>query len=650
MSRRPPPLPAVLALVAVLPARGEEVGPSATAFDSLPAHPLPPIEVRADAFPDPLGPFPLTTSLLRRSALERRPGGDLREALLPVAGLRVTSLGASDAGSAVSIRGASTDQVLVLVDGSRRNPAQGGGVDLASLSLDTVESVEVFRGGASALWGSAAIGGAIHVRTRRPRPGSARVRVAAGSFGERRVEGSTSFDLGRGWGLRTSGRAFRTDGDYAFLDDHRRTETVVTNGDILRLGGEVRAEGPAGGSSRARIDASAVTTERGVPGSEEFPTPRARLTDDRGSLGIRWERRGTAPWQPAAELTWLGMERRYTDPEAPFLAIDDSHRNVRVESGLSVDRMGHRSTVRLATGLSIDRLESTTDGSRRRDSGNLRAQLSRDLSWGEGRTVRGMLAARLDGVEGFAPHLSPRIGLLARVWPERLQFRASAGLSFRTPSFDELFWPPRASAAGNPDLRPERGRDVDIGVSIRGGPGSARIQADVFLREVDDLIQWVPGASGVWRPHNIGAARIAGVEIDGSVEAPAPGELRIRLGGSATGLHSEDRSGEPNVDGRRLVYRPTWAGALGITLARGEGHELEASWRFVDDVFVTRANTKSLEGHVFGDIRYRRRMGLGLRIDASVTNVTDVTARDVRDFPLPGRAWKLGITYERSAS
>jgi outer membrane cobalamin receptor len=67
-----------------------------------------------------------------------------------------------------SIRGTSPLQVLVLLDGVPLNPTAQFGVNLATLSLAEVDRIEVLRGPYSALWGSGALGGVIHVITRRP--------------------------------------------------------------------------------------------------------------------------------------------------------------------------------------------------------------------------------------------------------------------------------------------------------------------------------------------------------------------------------------------------------------------------------------------------------------------------------------------------
>jgi outer membrane receptor protein involved in Fe transport len=154
----------------------------------------------------------------------------------------------------------------------------------------------------------------------------------------------------------------------------------------------------------------------------------------------------------------------------------------------------------------------------------------------------------------------------------------------------------------------------------------------------------------VWRPRNLGDARLWGLEADASLRVPAPWREGIQLTASGTWLRSQDRTGEPNVDGRDLVYRPGWTGALGLRVEDALAGSWEALARGASRAWVTRANTKSIPAYVVVDLRWRRAIALGLGADVTVTNVGDVSVRDFRDYPLPGRAVTVGLSWESGRS
>src|SRR5690554_613303 len=71
--------------------------------------------------------------------------------------------------SSVDMRGLGAGRTLVLVDGRRltMSPSTGGTQDLNSIPIGAIERIEILSDGASAIYGSDAIGGVINVITRR---------------------------------------------------------------------------------------------------------------------------------------------------------------------------------------------------------------------------------------------------------------------------------------------------------------------------------------------------------------------------------------------------------------------------------------------------------------------------------------------------
>ena len=105
------------------------------------------------------------------------------EALRRVAGLHVASNGSFGATTSLFTRGGESDYTLVLLDGVQLNQP-GGGFDFAHLDLSQVERIEVVRGPSSALHGSEAVAGVVHVVTRTGRgSASAVASTRVGSYG-----------------------------------------------------------------------------------------------------------------------------------------------------------------------------------------------------------------------------------------------------------------------------------------------------------------------------------------------------------------------------------------------------------------------------------------------------------------------------------
>lgn len=119
-------------------------------------------------------------SVVTRADIENEHLDSLEEALRTVQGVEVLNYGNRGmSGSSVRINGALN--VVMLIDGVRANHA-GVPLHAAFLDLENVESIEVLKGAASALYGADAKGGVINIITRKPDGNKTTVSIAGGNF------------------------------------------------------------------------------------------------------------------------------------------------------------------------------------------------------------------------------------------------------------------------------------------------------------------------------------------------------------------------------------------------------------------------------------------------------------------------------------
>src|SRR5205807_6150975 len=105
------------------------------------------------------------------------------EALRSVPGVDIRRSGTLGKTSSITIRGANSNQVQVLVDGVRVKSTTTGQADLSDLSPDLIERIEVIRGPQSTLYGADAIGGVVNIITKKGKgPFSATVEGGAGNY------------------------------------------------------------------------------------------------------------------------------------------------------------------------------------------------------------------------------------------------------------------------------------------------------------------------------------------------------------------------------------------------------------------------------------------------------------------------------------
>ncbi|MCE1246990.1 MAG: TonB-dependent receptor [Firmicutes bacterium] len=113
-----------------------------------------------------------SVTVITRKQIETEKKPLVKDYLTEVPGVFINSNGPAGQLTTVSIRGAQSEQTLVLIDGIPVNdPASPGrGFDFSSLPADNVERIEVLRGAQSTVYGSNAMGGVINIITRSGKP------------------------------------------------------------------------------------------------------------------------------------------------------------------------------------------------------------------------------------------------------------------------------------------------------------------------------------------------------------------------------------------------------------------------------------------------------------------------------------------------
>src|SRR5262245_47666767 len=202
----------------------------------------------------------------------------LPELLSQQPGVNVQEFGGLGQFSTVSIRGSTAEQVTVLVDGMRINTAQGGAVDFSTIPLDAIERIEVIRGGASAQFGSDAIGGVINIITKKSKKGQfIEAAVGGGSFGTFKTTEGYSRGFSK-WSFLLDHTHLQSLGDFTFISTPSTIggvtvgggqEFVRENNKFFSENGLVKFEGDPSEKITLRLTSDWFGSKRQVPPTED---------------------------------------------------------------------------------------------------------------------------------------------------------------------------------------------------------------------------------------------------------------------------------------------------------------------------------------------------------------------------------------------
>lgn len=410
-------------------------------------------------------------------------------------GIRVRSvLSRSPTVAGEQIQGIDSRQVLVLLDGFPLVGARGiksGILNLQRQSIGPLDRIEVVKGASSALYGSEAIGGVINLIPREPQyPVQSDLTLSGGSLG--------ILDLRGDVGLR-----FRKMSAYLDLERHQAHDYDLTPTTFDTTGPKFHRHDlflrllyePAPGVQVKALAKAYRNIERGRSFGEQGPQA-ARTRESAQNYGLVLE------LQPASltRVALRGYFARYDESsEIDVLSLPHSidavgnlnERYLRGEAMIE-QVIGRRQFVQGGVEWAHDQYRGFN-----RVLGDQAGQhVSLVDIWFQDRLA---LHRRLTVALGgrwhhhslYGAHGVPRGGVLVRV-SDAVRLRASFGHGFRAPDLGQLYFrflnPTNLyQVIGNPKLRPETSRTLQVGSDLRIPRGQVRVT--FFRNDVHHLIE-----------------------------------------------------------------------------------------------------------------------------------------------------------------
>ncbi len=544
----------------------------------------------------------------------------------------------------VLVRGASSDQILVLVDGIPANDPLTGSADLSLLRAEAVERVELLAGAQGARFGAGAIGGVLLVQTRSPtRPLEGELSV--GELGER--GGSLVFSRSVG-AARVDGGVQRRVAHGAFAFDREDAlgggRLVRRNADFAQTGLHLGGRGPLlSGEWVARFRRDRI--ERGVPGKSYAPSQTARQGEDGLTGSASWRIEGAAT-RLSGELRHRRVSGWFQDPAPPLGLPFDDDSELRESGGtLRADLATAAGQVLGGSleGVVRDFTGSVVEAGSPSRRTELAAALHSEASiprWPGTPHWTGAVRAHRDGALGgwFLAHdLSQQIELAG------VRLHAAHRSSFSPPSAGDLYFREGVGVRPNPDLRAERIRsEFEIGaerdLDIR--PARVRFSGELFRGDIEDMIVWSPDFRFIWSPRNVDVRR-SGWELRAQLRTPGAG---ITADAHFTSTRVEYRNGG-GTPGAQVVYRPRSTGGVSLGWEDGRSHLLVRG-RYTGLRYPVPARVNALEPFWSLDLSAGVRFdvsGWTLRPNLSIDRLLDDRSPFIHGYPDPGRTLALSL-------
>jgi len=600
-------------------------------------------------------------STIDRQVIEDRQAIFATDLLQDLPGLAVSRSGNFGSQTAIRIRGAEANHVLVRIDGIEVNdPAADDSFSFAHLTANDIEHIEVVRGPQSAVWGSDALAGVIDITTRRSTDRlSSDMFIEAGAF--------NTFNGGMHVGTRSANSGVDLTASYLDSDGSNISRTGAEDDGYKNLTANLRAD--INITPNLRLDASlrhvdatkqfdAIDFSTGLPADADRESDTTQSTLGLGGKLALFE----DFWVQSLRLTGMtSNNENFSDGTKDTKTAADKI-GVYYQNTLNFSAGPTEASAQQVT-LALDfeqedfeqRGTATLWGDPNQDQdmrntgfvGEYRATDFGGLSFSLG--IRYDDNSEFDNVTTYRTTAAYRFASLDS------RLHTSYGTGQKSPTFSERFGFFPDQFQGNPDLKPEKSKGFDVGYEQRLLDGRVVTDVTYFRERLEDEINgffFDPslGPFGMFTAVNRdGTSKSKGVEVEVSA--------RIIDGLNSTASYTYTDASQPDAAGvqQREIRRPRHMAALNLNYSFLGRAKLNANISYSGeqtDVFFppfpAPSEIVSLDAYTLVNLTGSFAITDNVSVYARVENLFDTTYENVVGFATPGIGGFLGARVKFS--
>ncbi|MGU3576053.1 TonB-dependent receptor domain-containing protein [Brucellaceae bacterium C25G] len=584
----------------------------------------------------------VTTPLRRASSLERSTSSvtvidekeihqsaapDLQSLLQSYTGITLTANGGQGATANVSLRGFSSSQTLVLVNGVRVSSATSGTPNLSSIPLSAIERIEIAKGAHSAQYGADAMAGIINIITKqggacengKDHCGSWTTGVTHpwGGFTSGNLSGRAESGIEYGFGVNILG----TQG-YDFTTSPRENDRDgFLQGSVnLSLAKDIEW-------GRVYLDGLYSRGRNHYDASSNTAPDTADTNNFSGRFGTRIDH--SENWFSTIEFSSSLDKSKQFRASVDGDTFKTQRYGVFASTQKTFDTDKTKQVIVAGGEFYHEKVGDINYDENQRNLSALFAQYSIDYA--------GLLidaGLRYDHNQQFGDKVTYNIGASYEIVPDFI-VRSSYATGFRAPTFNDLYYP----YSGNPDLKPETSRSFEIGLNWQA---SQQTSFDLYFYQNDakDQIAWAPVSPGSydWRPFNIQKARIRGVEAMLRHQFDEAWSMKLSLD-----LRDPvNKSGA--YDGNYLPNRDRFKAMAELGYRQGDKLDLIARILYASSRYSDEANKIKLDSYLTADFVALYAIDQKSQIKLAVENIFDKQYETAKGYRMPGRTLSLGFT------
>ena len=568
---------------------------------------------------------PQSVEVITREEIQNMGAITVQDALRTATNFEITDAGM--VGNNFSMRGGSTTDVLILVNG-RRVPGEGSGgmvkgntYVLSRLNASNIERIEILRGPVGAIYGSEAKDGVINIITKKSEKASTTIGAATGT---REMNNYYHFDTGKQGKVSVVLDAnFRKSRYFVYDDASMSAYFGPRQNYSLDVDYEMSNEDKLNvylDYENTNQQARYFKTAMGSGATTNYVSP---YNVDRRSMALTYN--GKRDKHDFVLATNYGILKKDSGSAASAKVNHSEYESWQFEAR---DTVGLDENNKLTFGAEYKK-EGRTDSSVDRKAGQYSYFVHDEMRIGDKLLL--IPAVRFDKHDEFGGQTSPSVGATYS-FTDNSRFKANYGKGFRAPSVAELYSTMMGIVdIGNPNLKPEKSEGYELSYEQEWDKTSAKLT--YFRTDKKDAIELDGPSMMLMKYTNIDEATAKGVEFEVKQDLTNG----FTLTGNYNWLDSINKTtGERNNYSAKNAFMLK----LGWTDPANTGWSVEAWNKWYSDYMIhdDNNNPHNYSINTFNFV-VNKRWGEKYRAFAGLDNVFD---KKDKDMLYSGRIWRVG--------
>ena len=544
-----------------------------------------------------------------------------------------------------SFRGAGAEQTAVLWNGFNIQSTMNGQVDFSLLQVDMIDEFKVQYGSGSALFGSGAVGGIIHLNSK-PNYGSglhAVLNFQNGSFENYKESVSLSYGGKKCYStLRFINQNSKN--DFPFSNTYLQGTPTVNQTNASYEQQALMSDNYFLISSNQQIKIAIwyQNSLRQIPPPMSVVQTKATQKDETFRASGEWNLK-QKNISYFIRTAWFNEQLIYQDSLSGLLSHSRAQTNIsEVESKINISKnqqlnIGFNNTFSSAT---IEAYHGTFNQNRT-------SLFTSYKFFNASKTFQACASIREENVQGTLLPIMPSAGF---EWNSKKYFKVFGNISrsYRIPTFNDLYWND-GSFIGNKNLQAENAWAEEISVQTNHKISIFKIDftATGFNRIMDNYIQWVP--TGIyWSPQNVKQVWSRGIEGNLKLIFPV-GNWNFSYNGRINYVLSTNEKSDIINDAtlqKQLMYVPMYSYMNQLT-ATYKSFFVSFNQTYTGNRFTTNDESNELKYFLLGtvsagkDFQFRN---YSFSIHAQIKNIWNESYQVIQNMPMPARNYLIGIT------